>query len=117
MSDPTRSTLVCVPGALTPEENRERPLLFARLAAASELEAEDDTGLRWRVRKDAGTLADAARLVALESRCCGFLEFRLEAAAGEESFRFEISGPPGTRAVLRHELELPPQAGRTQERR
>jgi hypothetical protein len=107
VSDPTRRTLVCVRGALTPEESRERPRLFARLAAAGELEAEYESGLRWRIRKDAGTLADAARLVALESRCCGFLEFRLEAAAGEESFRFEISGPPGTREVLRHELERP----------
>ena len=111
MSDPTRLTLVCVSGALTPEENRERPRLFARLARASELEAEDESGLRWRVRKDAGTLADAARLMALESRCCAFLEFRLEAAAGEETFRFEISGPPGTREVLRYELELPEASG------
>jgi hypothetical protein len=107
VSDPTRRTLVCVTGALTPEENRERPRLFARLAVAGELEAEDESGLRLRIRRDAETLADVARLIALESRCCGFLEFRLEAAAGEPWFRFEISGPPGTREVLRHELERP----------
>jgi hypothetical protein len=107
VSEDVRRTLVCVPGALTPEENRERPRLFARLAAASVLEAEDESGLRWRVRRDAETLADAARLVALESRCCGFLEFRLEALPGEETFRFEISGPPGTREILRLELERP----------
>ena len=106
MSESRRETpIVCVPGALSAAENRERPLLFARLRAASAVEAEDETGLRWRVRKDAATLADAARLIALESRCCAFLEFRLEVEAGSETFALEITGPAGTREMLRHELE------------
>ena len=99
--------IACVPGPLSAAENRERPLLFARLRASSTLEAEDETGLRWRVRKDAQTLADAARLIALESRCCAFLDFRIEAEAGGETFSLEITGPAGTREMLRHELERP----------
>jgi hypothetical protein len=99
--------LACNPGALSAAENRERPRLFARLRAAATVESEDDTGLRWRVARSATMLADAARLIALESRCCGFLDFRLEAEAGSGTFALELRGPAGTHEILRLELERP----------
>jgi hypothetical protein len=56
-------------------------------------------GVRVRYRRDPEVEEEVARLAALESECCGTLEWRAE-AAGDET-HLVVEGPRETRAVLR----------------
>jgi hypothetical protein len=57
-------------------------------------------GYAWRFRSSSETLAQLARLIELEERCCRFLSFRLAAGPGERSVCLEITGPPEAGALI-----------------
>jgi hypothetical protein len=46
------------------------------------------------------TLSALARLVALEHECCRFLSFKLFVGAGDEPLTMEVTGPPGSKAMI-----------------
>ena len=99
--------LACHPASLTPTEwtgHREHARELLRERALSKEAVEEG----YRLRFAPGDLADVARFVELESRCCPFLSFRIDLTAGEGALWLIISGPPGARAVLDAELELNP---------
>lgn len=96
--------LACRPDALTPEENRARLDLFASLRRGMIAESETDRGISWKLERTKDSLVAASELVALESRCCPFLGFRIEVRPSEPAFTLTVTGPEGTAELLRREL-------------
>ena len=91
--------LVCT---LTPEQ-RERdreellPGLLARAAEVTDL----DNGLRLSFTNRPGLVAELAAMMEQERSCCRFLRFQLTAEPAGGAIVLEVTGPPGTREVLR----------------
>lgn len=65
------------------------------VVAARELE----DGYRFELVSKTGMVETLARFVALESRCCPFFGFSIEARP-EGSLAFSITGPPGAKELL-----------------
>ena len=80
------------------EPGRQRELWSSLLADVQERQQLPD-GYRWRL--PASRLADAAQLMGIERRCCGFLKLRLEA---DSSGAHVWEGPPGAKRVLDAEI-------------
>jgi hypothetical protein len=88
-----------------PREEQERQRSFIRELLRTALERKNlENGLSFRFPAEA--LVAVAELMAIERRCCSFLEIRLEANASEPWVSLTLEGPPGTRAVLESELQL-----------
>lgn len=58
-------------------------------------------GLRLRFANRAGLVAELTELVELERACCSFLRFRITIEPGGGPVEFEVTGPAGTREMLR----------------
>lgn len=70
--------IACVLSALTPEQReREHVLLKEHLMSVREVKERDD-GYSFRYDPDVAVFGRMAELVALEHRCCPFLEFQLQ---------------------------------------
>jgi hypothetical protein len=54
-----------------------------------------------RFESSPGSFAELARVVDQERSCCSFLRFQLTAEPGTGPVTFEVTGPPGTREMLR----------------
>ena len=88
--------------ALTPDQLSSRrdqllPGLVQRAPEVTELE----NGLRMRFESSVGLLADLVKVVEQERTCCSFLRFQLTAEPENGAIVFEVTGPPGTRELLR----------------
>lgn len=95
----TPAPLAC---SLTPEDVRNRrdallPGLIHRADKVTDL----DNGLRLEFKSKPGLLADIARIMEQERECCTFLRFDLIAEPEDGPVTFDVTGPPGTRDVLR----------------
>jgi hypothetical protein len=91
--------IVCT---LTPEQLREKrddllPGLVKRADKVSNL----SNGVRLRFTPAPGLLADLARVVDEERTCCRFLRFHIAVEPGGGPITFDVTGPPGTREMLR----------------
>jgi len=102
--------LACVPSAIPAGE---RPAhfelardLFAR-QAAERLPLPDGYAFRF----DSTAFEDVARFVTNERKCCPFLTFELQLAAGAGPLWLRMRGPEGTRAILDAELGLGSSCG------
>ncbi len=98
--------IACDRGALGAHEPIRQRELWSSLLA--DVEERRDLAEGYALKLPAARLADAAELMDIERRCCGFLKLRLvaEAGASEPHIWFTLSGPPGTKRVLDAELEL-----------
>ncbi len=96
--------IACDRAALGPREAERQRELWSGVLTDAEERQELEDGYRWKL--PSARLADAAELMAIERRCCGFLQIRLEADASEPHLWFALEGPPGTKRVLDVELEL-----------
>jgi hypothetical protein len=56
-------------------------------------------GYTYRFRPGTETLAQLARLIDLERRCCPFLTFRIAVESDDQS-SLEITGPPEARMII-----------------
>ena len=88
--------------ALTPDElnARREQLLPGLLRRANEVTDLED-GLRMRFESRAGLLAELVGIIEQERTCCSFLRFQLTAEPDDGSVVFDVTGPPGTREMLR----------------
>ena len=84
--------IACVLTALTPDQRiREDVLLKEHLAAIKEVREADD-GYSFRYTADVGLFSRMAELVALEHRCCPFLDFELEWSRGQDEPWLHVKG-------------------------
>ncbi len=87
---------------LTPDElnSRREQLLPGLMRRASEV-TDLANGLRLRFDTHPGLLAELVGIVDQERTCCSFLRFQLTAEPDNGPITFEVTGPPGTREMLR----------------
>jgi len=88
--------------SLTPEDLRNRrdallPGLIHRADKVTDLE----NGLRLEFKGKPGLLGEIARIMEQERACCTFLRLHLTAEAEDGPITFDVTGPKGTREVLR----------------
>lgn len=88
--------------ALTPDQLKDRrdqllPGLFKRAIEVKDLEH----GVRMKFESREGLLADLAKIIEQERSCCSFLRFQIIVEPGSGPITFEVTGPAGTRELLR----------------
>ena len=99
--------IACDLNALTPAERERRRTLVGALAQATVDRAELDHGFELRVDVAKLDLPALAEWIALERRCCPFLNFTIELAAGDGPVTVALSGADGVKDFLRAEIGLP----------
>lgn len=92
--------IACNLDALTAPERERRAVLAARVRAGALSRDETDDGYRLRLRSDASLLDDVLELIALERRCCPFLELGLVFAPGNGPVHLELRGGEGVKDFL-----------------
>src|SRR6266496_67822 len=95
----TSSSTFC---SLSPEQLQPRrqaliPGLIQRADQVTDLEE----GLRLRFAHRAGLLAELTRVIEQEQDCCSFLRFQLSVEPNSGPITLEVTGPAGTRRMLR----------------
>ena len=106
----TSPALACVPGAIPTAERKGHFTLAHTLFTELAQERIDlPSGYAFRFRPE--SFGAVARFVENERRCCPFLSFELSLTAQPEALWLRMSGPEGTREVLRGELNLSPSCG------
>jgi len=101
MSD-SELPIVCNINALSQIEREEYHILRERLAASVKEIEPLENGCS--VEFDISHLVMIARFVDLERLCCPFLDFRIDVSGLAASVRLSITGPPGSRELIEHEL-------------
>lgn len=96
---PHDPTVAC---ALPPAELQQRreqliPGLLGRAIEVVDLEQ----GLRMRFKNRPGLLSELVGIIAQEQTCCSFLRFQITAEGNGGDVTFDVTGPPGTREMLR----------------
>ena len=91
--------IVCT---LTPEQmsNARAGLIPGLLARADEV-TDLENGIRLRLTTRPGLLAELATMMEQERGCCRFLRFQLVADPALGAITLDVTGPPGTREMLR----------------
>jgi len=83
------------------ELQRRRKEYLSKMAASLTAVEELDDGFRYRFPLGEKTLSDLAEIIDLERKCCPFLSFKLALAAGEEALSLELTGPDGTKEIVK----------------
>ncbi len=105
-SEPAAGQASAVACKLTPAEKRQRvetlrSELFPRVHSTAELEH----GWRFTFARTDGEITRVAEFIALESECCPFLSFALSVPADSGAFELSVTGPEGTKELLRSLIE------------
>jgi hypothetical protein len=94
--------------SLTEPELRERRAgLLRDLRERVEEIRELESGFAFGLPGDDDSLALAMEVIRLERHCCAFLRFRLDVRPDSAPFWLEITGPEGTREMIRATFDLP----------
>lgn len=94
--------------SLTEPELRDREATTLASVRARVREVEErESGYALRFEPEEGLIPEIATLIDLERRCCPFLRFGLTVTPGNGPVWLELTGPEGTRELLRTILDLP----------
>ena len=105
-ANPPKASATAIACTLDPAAKRERRALLEReLVPAIAGWDELDTGYVLWFDRGEGRLATLARFVELESECCAFLDFEIRLRSGGERIALELTGPDGTKEMLRPLIE------------
>jgi hypothetical protein len=99
------SALACVPSAI-PAAERASHFALARELFAQLARERTELPDGYAVRFHAGAFEAVARFVENERRCCPFMNFYLSVVRESGPLWLRMTGPAGTREVLRAELGL-----------
>lgn len=94
-SPPVTCTLT--PVQLDSRRDQLLPGLVKRAKEVTDIE----NGVRMRFESSVGLLADLVKVVEQERTCCSFLRFHFTVEPENGPIIFEVTGPPGTRELLR----------------
>ena len=94
--------IACNRDAVDAEETARQLALVERIVDELIERRELDNG--YALKLPVQRLRDAAELMEIERRCCGFLNLSLEARASDDHVWLTFSGPRGTKEVLGTEL-------------
>ena len=90
-----------------PELREREATVLAKIRARVQEVKDLDSGYALRFDPEEALLADLATLIDLERQCCPFLRFGLEVLPANGPIWLELTGPEGTRELLRTVLNLP----------
>ena len=96
--------IACDLDALAPVERERRRTLVHALAQAIVGSVELEHGFELGVDSARLDLPALAEWIALERRCCPFLHFRIELAAGDGPVTVALSGGDGVKDFLRSQM-------------
>lgn len=96
-SDSTPIACTLSPDQLKSRRNELLPGLIKRASEVTDLE----NGIQMRFESSAGLLAELVQVIDQERTCCSFLRFKLTIEPATGPITFEVTGPPGTRELLR----------------
>jgi hypothetical protein len=100
-----RLPVACDPSALPSIDSFAAHMAEGRRLLSLALERRElADGWALRLPNDDGTLLSAARWIVEERRCCPFLFFALECEPSPGGLWMRLTGPEGTKDVLRAEL-------------
>jgi hypothetical protein len=105
MTDMTQLPVACT--LSEPALAKRRAGLFADLARRRQEARWLPEGLTMGYSPEQGTLALLGEFIQLERQCCPFLRFQLTVEPGGGPIWLELTGPPGTREFLAHEIGDP----------
>ena len=103
MSD---TPLACRMDALGPADRARHATLLAELVGAKPAVEEIAEGFAFRFPSRPYLFLRVAEWIGLERQCCPFLSIRLEVEHASRSLRVSVTGPAGTKEILRSELPL-----------
>ena len=88
--------------SLTDAELRERRESVLQKAAAGLLEVQElENGYRYHFPAEDAWLHLLTDIINLERKCCAFLSFKLVVESDSDSFWLELTGPEGTKEVIK----------------
>lgn len=90
-----------------PDLATRRAGLFTDLARRRQEARWLPEGITLRYSSEHGTLALLGEFIQLERQCCPFLRFQLTVEPGGGPIWLELTGPPGTRDFLAHQIGSP----------
>ena len=105
MTDRTPLPVACTLNE--PDLASRRAGLFTDLARRRQEARWLAEGITLRYSSEQGTLALLGEFIQLERQCCPFLRFQLTVEPGGGPIWLELTGPPGTREFLAHEIGDP----------
>jgi len=106
MSDGSHLPVACTLSG--PDLAKRRTGLFTDLARRRQEVRRLAEGIALRYSSEqGGTLALLGEFIQLERQCCPFLRFQLTVEPGGGPIWLELTGPPGTREFLAHEIGDP----------
>ncbi len=99
------STVACTPAEIPSDKKRRWLALGVRVYAAVDKLEELPDGFAFRLPNDAATFIAAAEYITLDRLCCKFLRWELRSEANAGSVWLTLTGPDGTKTLLRSILE------------
>ena len=100
-----RLPVACDPSAFASADSFARHTREGRRLLSLALERRElDDGWALRLPNDDGILLSVARWIVDERRCCPFLTFTVECEPSPGALWMRVTGPEGTKDVLRAEL-------------
>lgn len=84
-----------------PDFQRRRADLLKRFAVSVLEFNELDDGYRYRFPSADSWIAELGQLIAMERECCPFLRFKLEVEPAGGPVWLELTGPDGTKELLK----------------
>ena len=102
----SETPLACRMDALDPADRARHAALLAELAGAKPEVEEIAEGFAFRFPWRPYLFLRVAEWIGLERECCPFLAIRLEVEHASRSLRVSVTGPAGTKDILRSELPL-----------
>ena len=92
--------------SLTSAELQERRLNVLERLRDAVLEVKElEDGYAYSFASVGNRFRELAEMIDLERQCCPFLQFRLTVEPGDGPLRLDITGPAGTKDVLRNTFE------------
>jgi len=105
----TQSKFYCNVKALTPEERAHHRKLTEKLLAARKETVESAKGYEFQFSPKNVTFGELAEWVAMESKCCPFLDFHIDLENEGNLLCLRLTGEEGIKAFLRSEFQIPTQ--------
>src|SRR3712207_1333813 len=106
MSDTKRLPVACDLTVFGDNERRRQRAVLEEFRTKVRAVEELPDGYSFRLAPEPYMLQLIAELISFESRCCGFLDFRLEVLRGGSSVTLSLTGGEGAKDFLREELHL-----------
>jgi len=99
--------LACIPDAISPADQPRYDAARGWLERSIVHREALPDGYALRFPPGAESLSTLADFAALESLCCPFLRFQIEAEPGQRAVWLRLTGREGTREFLKEEFGLP----------